>query len=254
MFLQAGPRIFQMGSDQLRVPKIGTSSSVAMVLENAAIPESDITFAAALFTARKLAGLVRASNEWLNDSVPDGRPIVEQDLLRQMALLLDQQFFNGDGDAPEMSGIFDWSGVSETAGEATLDHIAAAIAGVEAAYASPSAIFLSPYAWGVIRRERDGDEGTGRYQLQPDASSTTRPKLFGVDVYTTPQVGSNIVVADMRYIGVGVRDRWTVHYDPYRYSEYDQTAIRVTSRWDIQPLHEAAVEIITGVDTEGESA
>ena len=211
-----------MGSDQLRVPKVGTSASFAMVAEKTAIPESNLTFAAALFVARKLAGLVRASNEWLSDSLPDGRLIVEQDLLREMAQLLHEQFFTGDGSAPDMPGILNWSGVNETAGEATLDDIAEAIARVEAAYATPSAVFLSPYAWGAIRRERDGDGGTGRYQLQPDASGATRPKLFGVDVFTTPHVGSNIVVADMRFVGVGVRDRWTVHYDPYRYSEYDQ--------------------------------
>ena len=36
------------------------------------------------------------------------------------------------------------------------------------------AFFLSPYAWGAIRRERDGDGRHGSLQLQPDASGATR--------------------------------------------------------------------------------
>ena len=109
--------------------------------------------------------------------------------------------------------------------------------------------------------ERDGG-ATGGYVLQPDASAGTnnagpcrprppgatavsKPIVFGVKVYITPAVGTSIVVADMRYIAVGVRDRWSVFYNPYQYASADQTAIRVTSRWAIARLHTEAVQIIT---------
>ncbi|AMY12482.1 phage major capsid protein, HK97 family [Luteitalea pratensis] len=169
-----------------------------------------------------------------------------------MAIALDDQFFNGTGIAPELSGILTWPGVVSTPGAATLDNVAAAIARVEAAYASPTAIFISPANWSALRLERDGG-ATGGYVLQPDASAATRPVVFGVPVFITPHVGTSIVVADMRHVAVGVRDRVTVHYDPYRCSEFDQSAFRVTSRWAIAPLHPAAVQIITtGVEVRAE--
>jgi HK97 family phage major capsid protein len=251
--LSAEPRLFTMTSDVLRVPKVATGATVAMTLENAAIPDSNLVFDAADLVARKLAGLVRASNEWLNDAVPNGRTVIEQNLLREMAIELDDQFFNGNGTAPNLLGILNWPGVAETPGAATLDDVAAAIAGVEAAFASPNAIFISPENWSALRLERDAG-ATGGYVLQPDASAATRPVVFGVPVYITPHVGTSIVVADMRHVAVGVRDRVTVHYDPYRFSEYDQSAIRVTSRWAIAPLHIAAVQVITvGALREGRS-
>ncbi|AMY10577.1 phage major capsid protein, HK97 family [Luteitalea pratensis] len=241
--LAAGPRLFTMTSDTMTVPKVGTGATVGFVLENAAIPEGNIVFEAATLTARKLAGLTRSSNEWLNDAIPDGRTVVEQHLLRELAIKLDDAFFNGTGVAPQPLGILNWPGVVSTPGAATLDDVAAAIAGVEAAYASPNAIFISPANWSALRLERDAG-ATGGYVLQPDASAATRPVVFGVPVYITAAVGTSIVVADMRFVGIGVRDRWVVHYDPYRYSEYDQSAIRVTSRWAIAPLHTAAVQIV----------
>lgn len=249
VLLSAGPKLFDMNSDELRVPMVASGATVSMVAENALIPESDIVFDAALLVARKLAGLVRASNEWLSDAVPDGRQVVEQNLLRELAIKLDEQFFVGDGTAPNLSGILDWSGVTATPGAASLEDIAAAIGRVEAAFAMPNAIFISPENWSTLRGERT-DGATGAYHLQPDASAATRPVVFGVPVYITPHVGASIIVADMRHIAVGTRNRWTVHYDPYRYSEYDQSAIRVTSRWAIAPLHEDAVQVITT----GESA
>lgn len=244
VLLTAGPRLFTMSSDEMRVPKIATGATVSMVAENAEITASDIVFEAAALVARKLAGLVRASNEWLSDAIPDARTVVEQNLMRELGIKLDQQFFVGDGTPPNLSGILDWSGVTATPGTASLDDLAAAIARVEAAFAAPNAIFLSPENWAAVRAERV-DGATGAYHLQPDTSAAARPVIFGVPVYITPHVGDSIIVADMRYIAVGVRDRWNVHYDPYRYSEFDQSAIRVTSRWAIAPLHVEAVQVIT---------
>ena len=80
VLLSAGPRMFNMHSDETRVPMIGTGATVAWVLENQPIPESVIVFAAAALIARKLAGRVRGSNEWLNDAIPDARTVVEQNL------------------------------------------------------------------------------------------------------------------------------------------------------------------------------
>jgi hypothetical protein len=48
----------------------------------------------------------------------------------------------------------------------------------------------------------------------------------------------------MCHVAVGARDQWNVFYDQCRYSEFDQSADKVTSRWAIAPLHTAALPII----------
>jgi HK97 family phage major capsid protein len=244
VLLSAGPRLFTMSSDEMRIPMIATGVTVHFVAENQPIPESDIVFAAALLQARKVAALTRASSEWMSDAIPEARPVVEQNHFREMGIKIDAAFFNGSGVAPELLGILNWSGVTKTPGTASLDDIAAAIGRVEAANAVPNAIFISPQNWSAIRVERDGG-ATGGYVLSPDASEAARARVFGVPVYVTPHVGTSIVVADMRSIAVGVRDRWLVLYDTYRYLEFDQVSIRTTSRWAIAPLHVAGVQIIT---------
>lgn len=246
VFLQAQPRIFTMGSDVLRIPKIGTSTTVAMVAENAAIPESNLAFDATTLTARKIAGLVRASNEWLSDSVPNARLIVEQDLMRELGGKLDEQFFGGNGVAPAMQGLLTHPDLTPTniGGAITLDAIALGVEEVETAGGTPTAIFMGPAVFSVIRRLKDADQ---RYQLNPDPTGEARRRLFGLDVFLTPRLSNAVIVADMSQVAVGVRDRVTLFFDDSRYAEYDQSLIRLTARFDIGVLNADAVQLLTGI-------
>lgn len=246
VFLQAQPQIFTMTSDTLRIPKIGTSASVAMVLENAPIPESNLVFDAAALTARKVAGLMRSSNEWLSDSVPNARQIVEQDLMRELGQKLDEQFFGGNGTPPNMQGLLTHPDVTPTnvGGAIALDAIALGVEAVETAGGTPSAIFMGPLVFSVIRRLKDADQ---RYQLNPDPTGEARKRLFGLDVYLTPYLSNAVLIIDMRQIAVGVRDKVTLFYDDGRYAEYDQSLIRLTARFDIGVLNADAIHLLTGI-------
>jgi len=246
VFLAAGPRVFNMNGDVLRIPKYGSGTTAAMVAENAAIPETNLTFADATLTARKIAAIVRSSNEWLEDSVPDARQIIERDLLRELGRKLDEQFFGGNGTPPNMRGLLNQAGVTATAISAaiSLDAIAQAIERMEAAGATPSAIFVGPAVWGAVRRLKDGDQ---RYMLAPDPSGEARKALFGVSVYVTPFLSDAAIVADMSQVAVGVRDRVTLFFDQSRYAEYDQSLVRLTARFDIGVLNPEGLEILTDI-------
>lgn len=63
---------------------------------------------------------------------------------------------------------------------------------------------------GTVQRLKDSDL---RHQLRPDPTMDARQQLFGVPVYLTPAVADVAVIADMSQVGVGVRDRMSVHYD-----------------------------------------
>jgi HK97 family phage major capsid protein len=56
-----------------------------------------------------------------------------------------------------------------------------------------------------------------------------------------------IAVVDMSQIAIGRRSEVHVAYLGERWAEYDQTAIRTTSRWAIAPVNEEGIELITGV-------
>ena len=60
---------------------------------------------------------------------------------RELAIRLDDALFNGNGRRPNPLGILTWPGSGSTPGSAPLDDVAAAIAGVEEAYAFVFAVF-----------------------------------------------------------------------------------------------------------------
>lgn len=261
VLLAAQPALFLMTSSTLSIPKIGTGAAAGFVEENEPIPASKIGFLRLLLTARKLAARVIASSEWLADSAAGGgRFIVEMNLLREIATTFDDKMFNGDGLDGEPTGLLNAGvGVLRTAinGVVTLDDIAAAIGRVEAANATPSAIFMHPGAWASLRVERDSGS-SGAYMLTPaGVAEDGQRRIFGVPVFLSAHLGTSVIVADMSMIAVGMRQAASTLYDPYSLSANDQVAIRVTSRWDIGILFDAAVDILTGVtidDGESESA
>ena len=258
--LAANPRIFEGVNDVLLIPKIGASVTAGMFAENAEITASDLTAEQVALTFRKAAALSRASNEVLADSNPAIREVLEYDLRRTLGALIDQQFLSGNGTAPNLRGIRNFTGVTATSlgvngATPTLDDIANAIQRAEQNNSKPDAIFMHPRTWAVFREVKDTQT---RYQLSPDPTQDARKQLFGVPVYLSSQIAINetvgtstdcswIAVAQMDQIAVGRRQDINVAYSESRYFEFDQTAVRVTARFAIAPINEEGIELITGV-------
>lgn len=261
--LSAGPRIIPTDSTSLSVPKITASVTVSATSENAQISPSDPTFAAITLTPRKLAALCYASNEAMADSDPSLRTVVADDLVRQLATVLDAQFLEGDGSAPDMRGIRNMSGV--TAGPSlgangatpTLATFADMVESLETANGNldRAVWFMHPRTWAVLRTIVDGDS---RYQLQPDPTVGARRSLFGRPVFVTTNIGiaetvgtstdcSWTALADLDQIVVAQRQQVELVYDSSFRFDYDQTAVRVTARFDIAPIHAAGIVLTTGV-------
>lgn len=114
---------------------------------------------------------------------------------------------------------------------------------------------MHPRTWSTFRKVKDSDS---RYQLEPSPTSESRRFLFGVPVYLSSQISvaetvgatstcSWLAVCDMSQIVLGRNSQVRVSYGQECYFEYDQTAIRSTSRWAIANINEEAVELLTGV-------
>jgi len=260
--LQAAPVVLDAQAEQLAVPKITGSATVAMVAENAAITESEETFGQLLLTPRKLAALVPISNEVLADSQPAIRDLVAQDLAAQLGTKLDEQMLTGDGTAPNLRGIRNFAGVTTTylganGATPTLNDIADAVARLETSNAdlSRTALFIHPRTWATFRKIADSQ---ARYQLQPDPTSAEQRRLFGVPVHTSSQLSitetrgtnsdcSTVLAVDMSRVVVARRAQLEIAYSPDYAFHKDQTYVRVVARFDIGLVHAAAVEIVAGV-------
>jgi HK97 family phage major capsid protein len=255
--LSAGPIVLEMASDTLRLPKIGSSVTVALTAENAEIASSDLTLEALTLQSHKLAALCKASNELLRDANPAARDVLSFDLVKSIGAKLDWYCLEG---ASVVTGIRHTAGATVTSlgtdgAVPTLADILAAISRLESANAKPSAMFMHPRSWNTIKALVDGE---GRYYLSPDVASVAPKSLFGIPVFTSSQISitetsginadcSWIAIADMSQFVLGRRQDVEVFYDSSRYMEYDQSAARVTTRFDFGCLNAAAVEIISGV-------
>lgn len=256
VFLAAQPVIVPMESMTLRFPRIGTGVVAGWYQENAPFSDDSVTFEHVTLVAKKVGGKVVASNEVLADAVDDAmRDALGWNLAREIGTAFDYGAFFGDGLDGEPTGLVNVPGVQKTPinGPLTLDDVAASIARVEAANATPSAIFLSPAAYAALRVERDSGSTTGKYQLSTDPSAAAPRTLWGVPVFLSTHLGNHAVIADMSRIVLGVRHGFVLFFDPYSLSASDQTVVRATMRLDFAPLHDAAVDVLTAIDSEGES-
>jgi HK97 family phage major capsid protein len=240
--LQASALVLPMSSQTLSLPKIGTSVVASTYLENAEIVSTDMSFANAVLVARKIAALARGSNEWFADSNPSARDVLAFDISRQVALQLDVQMLTGNGTAPNMRGMVNFTGSTVTTAPITLAGIAAAIGRLEAANAVPSAIFMDPATWTFLRATAAAD---GRSLVQPDPTADAKRQLYGVPVYVTSVLpAGRAVVADMTQVAIGHRQEAIIKFDESRYFEFDQTGVRGILRFDIQPLNALGVEVL----------
>ena len=80
--------------------------------ENAAVAESDAVFERVTLTARTLAVLTRLSYELFQDLTPAGAEIIEQELIKSLAVELDRVALRGTGTAPEPRGVLNQTGVT----------------------------------------------------------------------------------------------------------------------------------------------
>jgi len=104
------------------------------------------------------------------------------------------------------------------------------------------------------------DDLQERLMLQPDPTREATRRLFGLPVLVSSQISitetygnnsdtSDIIVADMSQVVVGVRTQNTVLYDPFSYASTGQIQVITTSGVVFNVLATEAVEIIEGVRT-----
>ncbi len=253
--LSSGLTVLSTERDSVVYPALTADVAPAWYAEASPITPGDPTFASITATPRKLAHLVQCSNEVLDDSDPSILDILNGHLLRVLALKLDIGLFEGSGTAPEIRGLANVPGIQTVdagtnGAQPSLDQIADAVALLEAANTTATAIVMSPRTFGKLRKAKDVD---GNYLLGPAVAGQTPRSLFGVPVYVSGQlstteaagtagnVGSSIYVYNAAEVVYVRRQEIELELDRSRLYNSDQSELRAKLRGDLLVPNPSAV-------------
>lgn len=248
VILNAGATIFD-SSEPLRIPTIEEGVSPEWVGENELIPEDEVTTGeiSLMPSDRKSIKIItRVSNELIRQATIGVSGVLESRLVADVRNKLDTALLEGDGADNSILGLVNQTGVTTGAFDAAdPDSIIDAIGALNALEVNPTRLIVSGADFTEMRKLKDN---SGRYLLTPDISAGAVGSIHGIPVSITNKlVAGTAVLADMSAIAV-VRD-----IDPRvdilkeRYADYDQTGIRVVTRYDLGLIRPNAVAVLTAV-------
>jgi len=228
------------------------TNAAAAVLEGAAKPESALTFAPASEPVRKLAHWLPVTEEMLED-VPAIRSYIDARLRLGVEIEEEDQLLNGDGTAPNISGILDRVGigapVARAAAESNADAIFRQIMTLYgASYIMADGIVQNPADWvaTVQTKTKNGD-----YLTAGPFSPIQSPTLWGLPVVVTPAIvaASSLVGAFKQAAQVfrkgGIRvEASNSHQD---YFIKNLVAIRAEERLALAVYRPGAFGLVTGL-------
>lgn len=234
-------------SEPLRVPTLNGDMSGEWIGENELIPEAQANFGEIelMPTNRKsIKVLVRVSNELIRMAKMGVSAVLQNRIVTDVRDKLDTALLVGDGADNSVTGLVNQAGPERmTWNPEDPDTILDALAAMAGNEVTPSRIFMSGADFFKVRKLKDAD---GRYLMQHNLDAAATYRLHGTDVAVTNKLPEGTaIMADMSSVAV-VRDTDPrVTLDASRYLDYDQTAIRVTTRYDLGVLRNEGVTILT---------
>lgn len=246
-------------SDTIRFVAQDSGLAVAWTAEFAEKIKSDMSFSefeAHVYTA---AGLATVSNQLLKDAKWNVDQLITKDLAKRFVSLEEQAFLAGSGNGQPL-GIMNTPGVISIPYTSAspkqielLDKISDGITEVQTQFLGfPDAIVMHPRTWGWLAKGRATNEeyvlgagaaGTRRKPNEPIPGYTggtlPRGELFGLPVYTTPNVPTNlgdaenesaVIVGDFSQGLVLDREGITTDTSSHVYFTSNQTVFRSEER------------------------
>lgn len=259
VFLAAGPRIFDTDGSPVRIPKLGGATDVSWYGENEQITDEDVEFDEVTLlpsTIKSVKTLTRFSNELARQSVVSLDAAIKDRLVKDVADKLDAAFIAGTGDTGTTPvGILNYADTQEVdaVGAVSFDAILDAWGLLLSANANTAASkwLMRPETFVALRKIKQGT-GSNQYVLTPDPTQDGVFRLFGSQVIVTNRIPvdtdeTSAVLADFSQIAVARDQAPTVKILDQTFGDYDQQAIRVTARYDAQPLNPEAIVKLTGI-------
>lgn len=247
---RAGAQTVPLTSDRSSIAKLAADPVPAWRNENAAVNDSDPTFAAVTLVPRSLAVLVKVSRELLEDSL-NLETALPQILASALAAEVDRVALVGTGVEPQPKGVNTF--VAKTANTFAggvpgyLDLVRAQTA-LRVANSDATAFILHPRDEGTLAVSLDGE---GRPFPVPPAIAEV-PRLTTTALPTNLGAGTNesvIFAGDWSKLLIGVRSALRVEILRERYADNLQYGFLAHLRVDVAAEHEAAFTVMTKVAT-----
>jgi len=172
------------------------TNSAAEVGQAAAKPESDVTFEQYNVNIETVAHWIKVSNQLLADA-PAVAQYIDSRLRDGLAQRIDAQLLNGNGTAPNLSGLSDagnFTAFTPASGANLVESISKAKYALWATGNMPDTVIVNPADWGEMELAREG-AGSGAYLYGAPGTAGGRSP-FGVQV-----VMSNNMAAGQFLIG-----------------------------------------------------
>lgn len=170
------------------------TNDAAEVSEGGAKAESDATFEQYNVAITTVAHWIKVSNALLADA-PAVAAYIEGRLRDGLAQRIDAQLLNGNGTAPNLSGLTDagnFTAYTPTTGDLLVDAINRIKYTMWATGNSPDTVIVNPADWGTMERTREG-AGSGTYLYgMPGAMSGMNP--FGLNVVLSNNMAAGKVL------------------------------------------------------------
>ena len=171
------------------------TNSTAGTSEGSLFPESALALTEELVPVVKIAGFLPVTDEQLADEM-QSRDYLNSRLEFQLRATLDSQLINGNGTAPQLTGLANISGISTQAqqsGEAIMDTLLRAQTKVRTVgFCEPSANLMNPNDWMLIQLLKTAD---GLYIWGHPATGGPST-MWGLPVIT-----STFITAGTAYVG-----------------------------------------------------
>ncbi|TFC21333.1 phage major capsid protein [Cryobacterium glucosi] len=249
VFLKAAPRLVEVPMNSLSIPVVSASVTVGARDENTVISPSDPTIAGVTLQPVSYAALSLVSNEAIRDSDGGVVDLVTTDLIRSTATKVDGTFFAGTYAASpyRTAGLTTLAGIGNIAktGDHDLASISDALSTLQGAGANTDrlAYFINPVDYAKIRKQLDT---TNRPLLTPDMSATGNQSIFGVPIFISANVPvKKSIMLDLDQVIVGIGAAVTMDLSEHYAFNSNATALRITTRVDVQALNKAGLCTVT---------
>lgn len=230
------------------IPLAGAKPTFALIAENGAYPETDAKFGIKTMGAYKVGGVIKASEELLNDSGIDIESYITNLMALGIAEFEEDKFINGTGSS-------DFTGI----GAATVGKTTAAAAALTAdevidMFYSIRAVYRPKASWvvgdGFEKAVRKLKDSNGNYLWQPSLTGGTPNTLLGRPVNVSANVsdlgtGNKIAYfGDMSYFQIADRGGMTMLRLNELYRGTGQIGFQVSKRGDSKIILDEAIKVM----------
>lgn len=219
------------------IPLGDTRPTFTEILENGAYPDTDASFAQKVLGAKKLGGIIKASDELIADAFINLQSYLSGLISDGIGEVEENRFTVGNG-TTQGEGIITGAelGVTTVATAAvTLDEVIDLIYSVKAVYRKNGKLMMNSSTEKVIRKAKDTQ---GQYLWQPSLQIGVPNTFDGYPIIINeqmPSIGTGnkfMGFGDMKYFQIADRGGMEMKVLPELYAVNGQVGWRVSKRYD----------------------